>query len=352
MARDRTFGIITFAGLGSIAEAEISGCSPKDVRCCRLSDHDLVLADMGMKGAGVLPELRIAEDVFHMLAPPVPLGTGRDLASLNALVTSQRLLEGLTIKNSLFHPSRPRVTTYNCFVKQDMDRRLRRKEIAGHVNGIVGAQFRRWKQADPAAVELWGFYVKEALHLGVRLSDERMRYHGCEPPKRRGALRPTIAAALVYLAAPLEGELIVDPMCGTGTILREGVARNPGATWLGGDLDTGAVLMARGSLPGQSGEVREWDATRLPLGPASVDCIICNLPFGKQYSSGGKNKALYRALLSNWSAKLRPGGRMVLLTSDSSTLERTLGGLGLAWRSDHRAKVLGAWADIYTIVRQ
>ena len=346
------FGILTFAGLGSLAAAELSRCKPTGFHVCRLTDHDFVLADIEAKGSRGLPALRIAEDIFCMLGPGMDIRSGTDLEKLGGLVSADAVLEGVRIKNALFHPPKPRITTHNCFVKQDRDRRVRRKQIAARVNDLVASHFRKWKQSDPAAVELWGFYVKESLHLGVRLSDEKMRYRGDQPPKRTGALRPTIAAALVYLADPGEGELIVDPMCGSGTILREGLAFNTKATYAGGDTDCEAVAVASEALAGKGVEVREWDAADLPLESGTVDCFVCNLPFGKQYSSPERNRSLYPALLSNWAEKLKPGGRMVLLTADTGAIEGALNGLGLTWRSEHRAKVLGTWTGIYTVRRK
>ena len=234
-------------------------------------------------------------------------------------------------------------------MKQDKDRQVRRKQIAACINEAVGSRFRKWKRSDPAAVELWGFYARETLHLGVRLSDEKMRYRGQEPPERRGALRPTVAAALVYLADPADGELIVDPMCGSGSILREGVAFNKHARYVGGDIAGDAAAESAVSLAGKGVDVREWDARDLPLEPATVDCFICNLPFGRQYSTPVANEALYPALLSNWTEKLKQGGRMVLLTADSAAVERALDTCGPAWRTEHKVKVLGTWANIYTV---
>ena len=343
--------MLTFAGLGSLAADELSRCEPSGFRFCRLADHDLVLCDISAKGARRLPGLALAEDVFLMLGPGVQVKTAADLERLDGLVLSESVLEAVGLKNSLFHPRKPKSTTYNCFVKQDWDRQVRRKQIAERVNALLGSRFRRWRQADPASVELWGFYVDERLELGLRLSDEKMRYRGRDPSQRRGALRPTIAAALVYLADPGDGELVIDPMCGSGTILREAAALNSRATCMGGDIAGDAVATAAGSAAGKGIEVREWDATRLPLDPGTVDCFICNLPFGRQYSSEGRNKSLYPALMSNWAEKLKPGGRMVLLTADSGTLESALDASGLAWRTEHRAKVLGVWANIYAVTR-
>jgi hypothetical protein len=259
------------------------------------------------------------------------------------------VLNGVRLKNALWGSGKRRSHTFACFVKQDRDRDVRRKSIAGKVVDRVGSCFPRWRQADPAELEFWGFYVGEVLHLGLRLSDERMKYRGKAPQRRSGALRPTIAAALALLAEPKPGSLVVDPMCGTGTVLEEAFAREKGARYLGGDSAQDAVELARQRLKGYGIAVERWDARRLPLEEGAIDCVVCNLPFGKRYSTPGENPSLYRALVSHWRTKLKVRGRMVLLTGDSRALEGCLAGLGMGWRRECRVKVLGAWATVYVV---
>jgi tRNA G10 N-methylase Trm11 len=154
---------------------------------------------------------------------------------------------------------------------------------------------------------------------------------------------------MAVLANPQAGSLNVDPMCGTGTILEEVFLRQRRARCAGGDSSEDAVRLARERLATYDIPIQRWDARSLPLEDREVDCIICNLPFGKRYSTPHQNPTLYRALLSHWRAKLRPAGRMILLTADSSTLESCLRALSLPWRRECRAKVLGAWAAIYSV---
>jgi tRNA G10 N-methylase Trm11 len=346
------FAILTYAGLADVARKELAACDPENLRVLRLPDYDLITCDVAPTKFPRPPKLTIAEDVFYMMGRPLPIETKGDASRLDKLVTPDAILKGLELKNSLFRPKKPKATTYNCFVKQDRDRPVRRRYIADRVSTLIASHFPRWRRADPAAVELWGFYVDQVLHLGFRLSDNRMRYRGREPALRKGALRPTIAAAVVHIADPQQGELVVDPMCGTGTILQEGLLRNPDAQYLGGDAAAEAVALAASSLSAERIPVLRWDATNLPLRPESVHCVVCNLPFGKQYSTRTDHRVLYRALLSDWIGGLTPDGRMVLLTSDTQALEHSLGKTGLAWSVVCKVKVLGVWARIYRAERR
>ncbi len=352
ISRSRTavgFGVLTFAGLAEITQRELEPYHPSEVAVFRLRNYDLIVGKVSEASAGRLAGLRTVEDVFYMMGVPVAVAVRRDLGKLDRIVSRAEVLNGVRLKNAFCGPRRRKSPTFNCFVKQDRDRDVRRKQIAERVAARVGSCLPRWRRADPSEIELWGFYVKGSVHVGLRVSDEGMKYRGKAPQQRRGALRPTIAAALALLADPKPGSLVVDPMCGTGTILEEVFHREKAARYAGGDAAQEAVELAGERLAAYGIPIRRWEAKELPFGDAQIDCIVCNLPFGRRYSTGSQNPALYRALLSNWRRKLKAGGRMVLLTADSAALEGGLLGLGLKWRSECKVKVLGVWATIYVV---
>ena len=62
-------------------------------------------------------------------------------------------------------------------------------------------------------------YQPGKIVAGLRVSDLRMRQHEGRDIERSGALRPTVAAAMVHLAGKPDG-ILLDP-CGSGTILAE-----------------------------------------------------------------------------------------------------------------------------------
>jgi SAM-dependent methyltransferase len=339
---------LTFAGIADVTRRELEPCRASGLDTFRLRNHDLIVGRIDGHDVPRLARLQTAEDIFWMMGEPVRVETQRDLAGLNAILTKARILSALGQKQTR-GSRRRRAPTFTCFVKQDRDRQVRRKSIAGSVTARVASLFPKWRSADPAEVEFWGFYVGQMLHLGLRLSDEKMKYRGRTPQRRRGALRPTIAGAMAVLADPKAGSLVVDPMCGTGTVLEEAFRRQREARYAGGDSSDDAVRLARERLAAYGIPIQRWDARRLPLDEDEVDCIVCNLPFGKGYSTPEENPALYRALVSHWRGKLKPAGRMILLTADSSAMEACLRGLGLSWREECRAKVLGTWATIYSV---
>ncbi len=145
------------------------------------------------------------------------------------------------------------------------------------------------------------------------------------------------------VAAAKPGQVVLDPMCGAGTILAEQMVyadrfRGAGLRALGGDIEYGAARAATLNLRRLGAPtVCQWDARRLPLASGSVDCVVCNPPFGKQLSSPAEVGALYEASVREMDRVLRPGGQAVLLVSDAGALRQAAEAVG--WRSARRLRV-------------
>jgi tRNA G10 N-methylase Trm11 len=133
---------------------------------------------------------------------------------------------------------------------------------------------------------------------------------------------PVVAAALARLVKPEPDQLVLDPFCGAGTNLVMVAALEPEARLLGADLRAGALAAARENLSrlGSPSALFRADASRLPLGDASVDRVVANLPFGKRVGSHGVNVDLYPGFLRQLTRVLTGQGRAVLLTDDKRIL--------------------------------
>lgn len=126
------------------------------------------------------------------------------------------------------------------------------------------------------------------------------------PPLARG-LRSTVCAAMVQLAGVCAGETVLDPCCGSGSLLREALADGgggsralpPGGSWpglaLAMDCDEEALARARQTLsavsPGlprdmhrAASSMLRGDFRRLPLRQESVDVMLADIPFGRQHA--------------------------------------------------------------------
>src|SRR5262245_43428539 len=172
--------------------------------------------------------------------------------------------------------------------------------------GLAGKLPASWRPAEEnAAVEVWLTIHGKTAVCGVRLSDATLRHRTYKAEHLPASLRPTVAAALVRLAGAGPGQVVLDPMCGAGTILAEQLLlarrRRAGEVRvLGGDLDPPAVRAAAANLRhvGPGWRLARWDACRLPLPTASVDRVVCNPPFGVQLGDPDRIGPLYRALVA------------------------------------------------------
>ncbi len=344
------FALLTFAGLAEITERELNPSTKTDIQVHRLPNYDLIELSLSETDISRLPLLRTVEDVF-LLMGRLPLSKKIQLHQLPEKIQKEQLLMGIRLKNRLFHPIKPKQPSFKCFVKQDRDHSIYRRTIAQQMEAAVAQVFPKWKIRDPSSVEIWGFYIRQNLHLAFRLSDNRLRYRAKSPPTRPGALRPTVAAAMIKIADLLPTDIVIDPMCGTGTILAEIIQqRTQSSTNLrGGDIDRKAIELAQRRFSKYDLSLQHWEARELPIEQDSVDCIICNLPFGQQFSSIQKNKKLYSQLITDWVKRLKNNGRMVLLTADTKRLENVLNQQKLRWKNCWRAKVLGNWASVYLV---
>lgn len=134
---------------------------------------------------------------------------------------------------------------------------------------------------------------------------------------------PVVAAVLCRLAKLDQSDRVLDPFCGSGTILFEASHWCPRAV-MGSDISASSIAVATRNLTSATGSVFVAQADRSPVRPASIDRIVSNLPFGKQVGSHANNKHLYPALLSEMERVLVPDGRAVVLTEDKRLLRESV----------------------------
>jgi predicted RNA methylase len=190
------------------------------------------------------------------------------------------------------------------------ERSFRRTDLRRALTQAISRDRPKWQGADPAQLEVWvSEYRPGQFVAGLRLSDVAMRQHEGRDVERSGALRPTVAAMMVSLAGSAEGVLL-DPCCGSGTILGEALA----AGWTdvhGSDIDPEAVVIARRNAP--KAQVTAHDVRALDRPDGSVAAVVSNLPFGRQYTVQGDDAGWLASALAEMARVVRPGGRVVLL---------------------------------------
>jgi 23S rRNA G2445 N2-methylase RlmL len=326
----------TVAGLGPILADEIGEIPGATVTGLGADGRSaLVMFDVDGARAGRALGLRIAEDVFVAV----------DRTSLADADAARRVARRAwppeRVGPALSRWTRLAVRrggsaplTYRVVVRLRGERSLRRTELRRELVRAVGQDRPRWRPGDPSQLEIWVLeYRHGRLVTGLRASDARMRQHGGRRAERPGALRPVVAAAMVR-SAGRPGLSLLDPCCGSGSILAEAV--RSGWTAHGADIDAAAVRVARRNVPDAGLDV--GDARRLDRPDGSVDACVSNLPFGRRYAVEGDRAGWLRRVLSEMARVTRPGGRVVVLVPDvpaaavPATLRRS---------STHRLRLLG-----------
>src|SRR5712691_10111157 len=281
----RSFYVMAMPGLETLAFSEIRANVP-DAELVKFA-RGIALFRTALSPQDLL-QLRTVEDLFVALAHVTGLGHGRDAlrvlysATLNADISSALALWRRSHNRML-----PR--TWRVVSQKQGTHDFRRIDAGQAVSDALRRALPRGMHLveDDADIEFWlWLHGSEAL-IGLRLSDATLRHRTYKREHLPASLRPTVAAALGWLARPTREDSVLDPLCGAGTILIERALLAPLAQALGGDIRDEAVAMARRNA--RSANVRAnwqvWDARSLPIDSASVTRLITNLPFGKQISA-------------------------------------------------------------------
>lgn len=173
-------------------------------------------------------------------------------------------------------------------------------------------------------------------------------------PRRRAyfhpsAIFPKLSRALVNLTRCKEGELLLDPFSGTGSIPIE--AADVGLNVVAFDQ---AALMARGSLANMKLFKQSWagvlraDAFLPPV--TQVDGIATDVPYGRAASTRGRtSKDVIRLTLEMASSVLRRGSLMVLMHPKLAPVETVS---GLTVEEEHYLYVHKRLTRAITILRR
>jgi tRNA (guanine6-N2)-methyltransferase len=302
---------------------------------------------------GSILRLRTTEDVFL-------LGWGTDeltyraadLEQIRRWTAHQVNWQNLLRVHHAIRPKPKGKPTFRLVTQMQGEHGYRRTDArTALAQGLAGKLPASWRDAEEnAAVEVWLTIDGATAVCGLRLSDRTMRHRTYKREHLPASLRPTVAAAMVRLAEARPNDVVLDPMCGAGTILGEQLTRGrefARVKAIGGDVNAAALRIAEANLRRVGNALLcRWDATLLPLPERFADRIISNPPFGKQLGKPDEIRPLYRAMLRSYDRVLRPSGRAVLLVADLGALKDAARAVGWKMQREVRARILGQRATI------
>jgi tRNA (guanine6-N2)-methyltransferase len=357
-------------GLEEVAADEIRAELGGDIK---RAAHGFVVFRLPEIDRGVL-QLRTTEDVFLYAWGTDELSyRATDLDSIRRWTAKDANWAELLRIHHAVRPKPKGKPTYRLVAQMTGERGYRRVDAQkAMARGLGGKLPASWRPAEEnASVEIWLTIHGATAVCGLRLSDRTMRHRTWKLEHFPASLRPTMAAAMVRLAQIKPGNVVLDPMCGAGTILAEAwfatrrlrlsahvqpsgssgssdaSAEPQAVSLLGGDIDPHHVGFAKTNLR-QLAEVpiETWDARRLPLKDAGVDRVICNLPFGKQLSTAEEIGPLYQRAVKEMNRVLKPKGRAVLLVAEASELKDAIRPGGWKQEGFVPVRILGQRAAI------
>lgn len=174
------------------------------------------------------------------------------------------------------------------------------------------------------------------------------------------ALRANIAFAAVRFANfGNEPATLLDPFCGSATVLLEAGETWPHLQLEGWEWDPRAAAGARANLAaaGLADRARLHEANSSDFAaayqPGEIDAIVTNPPFGRKLGRSIRFPQFYQRLFENAAEVLPPRGRLVVLADRTGALRRGLAKAG-GFRT-RRAKLIqmsGVWPTIYVLERR
>jgi 23S rRNA G2445 N2-methylase RlmL len=269
---------------------------------------DVVVFETSRHGRAGALRLRLTEDVFVEVGR-TRRSEGNDPRWIAGRIwRPERVQRALSIWAEEVRPLSGNMT-FRVIARVLQERSFLRTELRRQLTAAIQQDRPKWKIADPSQIEVWiSEYRPGSFVTGLRLTDARMRQHDGREVERQGALRPTVAAAMVKLAGD-PGLPLLDPCCGSGTILNE--AAMDGWKVRGIDIDPEAVEVAQRNV--KDGPVQVGDARELPFDARSFGACVSNLPFGQQFKVQSDMDRWLKTVLAEMARVTCEGGRVVLL---------------------------------------
>jgi len=172
------------------------------------------------------------------------------------------------------------------------------------------------------------------VKVSVQLTRRSLAKRHERPFRPRIALKANVAWAMLGIARPAEmapPKAVLDPCCGSGTVLLEAADRWPDCVLLGSDTSEMCIEGTRDNFAEGPHRDRllvdQADARALDVAWAGqpVDTVVSNLPFGRKLGQRIHHYWFAVDLLGAIARATQPGARVVLLTDRRRELNTAVG---------------------------
>jgi len=284
--------------------------------------------------------LRVLEYHDHFMLQDVPVSNvEKETPSAEDLYAfyKQRLVNGdstvplLADKRLSFRVSTERIGGPHLFQAPDVE-----YEIGGAISEFYGST-PRMRGFD---VQVRADIINDAVVIGTQLHTVDLSMRHFLRFRNLVTIKVNLAYCMLRCARVESANLLLDPFCGSGTILLEAMEINPNLHCVGLDLSgkvtKGANDNVQASNCGRRCTISKADARSLRqyVKDESVDAIVSNLPWGVMTGSKDVSdlQSLYEVVLRISWYTLKPGGRLVFLVLRGMQLCRILRKLGGRYR--------------------
>jgi len=304
--------VSTIPGLEDVAARELTekiGARIYEVRPCGVVGRVLVAVQRDM-----IQKVFSLRGLEHVVLLVKEFQVGRTLDALDSIYEQ---LSGLEVDGSSFRITCERFGEHQ-FSSMDVER------VAGQA--VLDSNRIPVNLSKPDT-EIRLDILKERCLVGIKLTKVPLHVRYRRVFEHPSALNPVVAYGMLRLSGMKEGDQLLDPFCGGGTIPIEAVQGWRDVDVLGVDINPRFVEGARrnAAAAGVKGRIRfvEGDATDLqrclPKGWAP-NRVVSNLPFGLRSSISGPLDRLYEEFLCclrrmDWEAE-----SICLLTSKAKLL--------------------------------
>lgn len=142
--------------------------------------------------------------------------------------------------------------------------------------------------------------------------------------KTYATMRPSIAYNLCRLLSIEDGDYIIDPMCGSGTLIEIAIKEyKKSAYYIGADIDVKSISKTQKNLENLKFGTYDLilcNSKKSPFRSGIFNKLLTDLPFGKRCGSSQENWKLYPLLAKEFHRMMEINGKAILVSTEKALL--------------------------------